>query len=117
MTYVDGFLLPVPRKNLHAYLAMARRGSKIWMEHGALSYKECVGDDLNVPFGLPFPKLMRLTRSEVPFLSFIVFRSRAHRDRVNAKVMKDPRMAAFAGEMPFDVKRMGYGGFKALVEA
>ena len=93
---------------------MARQGAKMWMKHGALDYKECVGDDMKVKFGLPFPKLMKLKAGEVPVFSFIVYRSRAHRDRVNAKVMKDPRMGEFAGEMPFDCKRMGYGGFFAF---
>jgi uncharacterized protein YbaA (DUF1428 family) len=117
MTYVDGFLLPVKRTKLKAYTAMARKASKIWKEHGALEYKECVGEDDKVPCGLPFPKLMKLKAGEVPVFAFIVYRSRAHRDKVNAKVMKDSRMSSFLGPMPFDMKRMGYGGFKTIVEA
>jgi uncharacterized protein YbaA (DUF1428 family) len=118
MSYVDGYVLPVPRKNLHEYVAMAKLGGKIWMDHGALDYKECVGEDLSVKCGLPFPKLMKLKRGEVVFFSFIVFKSRAHRDRVNAKVMKDPRLSeSMTKKMPFDIKRMAYGGFRVVVDA
>ena len=119
MRYVDGFLVPVPKKNLRAYVAMAKVGSRVWKEHGALEYVEAVGDDLKVKFGLPYPKLMKTKPGETVFYSFIVYRSRAHRDAVNKRVMKDPRLAAMmAGrKMPFDVKRMAYGGFRALVEA
>jgi uncharacterized protein YbaA (DUF1428 family) len=115
MTYVDGYLLPVAKKNLRAYKAMARVGERVWRDHGVLDYKETVGDDLKVPFGLPFPRLMKLKAGEVPVFSYIVYKSRAHRDRVNAKVMKDPRLAAMCGgPMPFDPKRMGYGGFRVI---
>lgn len=115
--YVDGFLLPVPKKKLAAYKRMAAKAGKIWREHGALDYKECVGDDLKPKMVLPFPKLMKLKAGEVPVFSYIVFKSRKHRDSVNAKVMKDPRLANMCDpkDMPFDMKRMGYGGFKVLV--
>jgi uncharacterized protein YbaA (DUF1428 family) len=114
--YVDGFLLPVPKKNLAAYRRMSQKAGKIWKEHGALEYRECVGDDLNVKMGLPFPRAMKLKPGETPVFSWIVYSSRAHRDRVNAKVMKDPRMGTMGGPMPFDVKRMAYGGFKTIVD-
>jgi uncharacterized protein YbaA (DUF1428 family) len=116
MNYVDGYLLPVPRRNLAAYRRMARLGAKIWLEHGALEYRECVGDDLAPPCGTPFPKLMKLRRGEVPVFSWIVYRSKAQRDRVNAAVMKDPRMVPPPGGMPFDLRRMAVGGFRVLVE-
>jgi len=118
MPYVDGFVLPVPKKNLKAYVKMAQAAGKIWKEHGALEFRECAGDDLNVQWGVPFSKIMKLKPGETVMFSYIVFKSRAHRDRVNAKVMKDPRMDAMmeGKEMPFDVKRMAYGGFKALVD-
>ena len=114
--YVDGFLLAVPKKNLRAYEKMARVGAKVWREHGALEYRECAGDDLNVKMGRPFSKLLKLKAGETAVFSWIVYRSKAHRDRVNAKVMKDPRMNAFEGKpMPFDFRRMSFGGFKVLV--
>ena len=116
MAYVDGFLIPVPKKNLKAYAKMAKLGAKIWREHGALDYMECVGDDMKPAFGLPFPKQMKLKAGEVPVFSYIVYKSRAHRDAVNKKVMSDPRMAEAPKEMPFDFKRMAFGGFKVLVE-
>jgi uncharacterized protein YbaA (DUF1428 family) len=118
MNYVDGFVIAVPKKNLPAYVKMARVAATVWREHGALDYKECVGDDLNVKMGLPFPKLANVKSNETVVFSYIVFKSRTHRDRVNAKVMKDPRIAASCNEknMPFDVKRMAYGGFKVLVD-
>ena len=94
MKYVDGFVLPVPKKNLEAYRRMAQKAGKIWREHGALDYKECVGDDLNVKMGVPFPKQMKLKPGETVVFAYIVYKSRAHRDKVNAKVMKDPRLAA-----------------------
>ena len=117
MRYVDGFLLPVPKKNLKAYLRMARWGARLWKKHGALEYRECVGDDLQVKFGVPFPRQLKLKPGETAVFSWIVYKSRAHRDRVNAKVMKDPRMAKAPPSMPFDIKRMCYGGFKILVDA
>ena len=119
MHYVDGFVIPIPRKNLPAYRRMARKAGKIWREHGALEYRECVGDDLKVKMGLPFPRMTRLKPRETVVFSWIVYKSRAHRDRVNARVMADPRIAEMmdAKAMPFDVKRMAYGGFTILVEA
>jgi uncharacterized protein YbaA (DUF1428 family) len=118
MQYVDGYVLPVPRKNVQAYRRMARAAGRIWREHGALEFRECVGDDLDVKLGVPFPRQVKLRRGETVVFSWIVFRSRAHRDRVNAKVFKDPRVAKLDPKaMPFDAKRMVYGGFKVLVAA
>ena len=113
MKYVDGYVLAVPKKNLKAYVRMARWGEKLWMKHGALQYMECIGDDLKPKWGALFPKLVKLKRGETVVFSFVVFKSRAHRDRVNAKVMKE--MMAMGGpppEMPFDPKRLAYAGFK-----
>src|SRR5690349_17552156 len=114
MNYVDGFLLPVPKKKLAAYRSLALRASKIWLEHGAVDYRECVGDDLNVKMGLPFPKGIKTKPGETVVFSYIVYKSRADRDRVNAKVMKDPRTQEMCDpkNTPFDIKRMMYGGFK-----
>ncbi|HKE61984.1 MAG TPA: DUF1428 domain-containing protein [Nitrospira sp.] len=119
MKYVDGFVLPVPKKNLKAYARMAQQAGKVWRDHGALDYKECVGDDLKVKMGMPFPRTVKLKAGETLVFSYIVYKSRAHRDRVNAKVMKDPRLKDMGDpkDMPFDVKRMNYGGFKVLVDA
>jgi len=116
MKYVDGFVFAVPRKNLKAYRRMARLGEKLWRKHGALDYKECVGDDLKPKWGALFPRMTGLKRGETVVFSYIVFRSRAHRDRVNAKVMKEISSTADqAMEMPFDMKRMAYGGFRVIV--
>jgi uncharacterized protein YbaA (DUF1428 family) len=117
--YVDGFVIPLPKKNLNAYRRLAQKAGEVWRDHGALDYKECVGDDLNVKMGLPFPRGIKAKSGEAVLFSYIVFKSRAHRDRVNAKVMKDPRLAKMMDPkaMPFDVKRMMYGGFKTIVEA
>ncbi len=93
MPYVDGYVLPVPKKNLQAYRRMAQKAGKIWREHGALEYRECAGDDLNIKWGVPFPRMIKLKPGETVVFAWIVFKSRAHRDRVNAKVMKDPRLA------------------------
>ncbi|MBX3407205.1 MAG: DUF1428 domain-containing protein [Phycisphaeraceae bacterium] len=119
MAYVDGFLLVVPTKNIKAYKKLATLGAKVWKDHGALEYRECVGDDMKVPFGLQFPKLTKAKAGETVVFSWIVYKSKADRNRVNAKVMKDPRMAAACdpGNMPFDVKKMSWGGFKVLVGA
>ena len=117
MSYVDGFVIPIPKKNLNIYARMAKQGAKAWMKHGALDYKECVGDDLQSKWGMPFPKLLKLKPGETAVFSYIVFKSRAHRDRVNAKVMKEMEKAGPPKEMPFDMKRMVYGGFKTLVES
>ena len=118
--YVDGFVLPVPKKNLAAYRKMAEKAAKVWKEHGALEYRECVGDDLNVKdMGVGFPRQIKTKNGETVVFSWIVYKSKGHRDGVNKKVMKDPRIAAMMDEksMPFDVKRMLYGGFKVIVEA
>lgn len=119
MAYVDGFVLPVPRRYLEAYRRIARTAGRVWREHGALEYRECVGDDLKVKKVVQFPKSVRAKAGETVVLAWIVFKSRAHRDRVNARVMKDPRIAKMMEPkaMPFDHKRMVYGGFKILVEA
>jgi uncharacterized protein YbaA (DUF1428 family) len=119
MRYVDGFLLAIPKKKMPAYLRMARTAGKVWRDHGALEYRECVGDDLKVKFGAPFPRAARARPGETVVFSWIVYKSRAHRDRVNAKVMKDPRLTGMMDPkaMPFDMKRMTYGGFKVLVDA
>jgi uncharacterized protein YbaA (DUF1428 family) len=116
MAYVDGFVLPVPRRSLAAYRRMAQKAGRIWQEHGALEYLECVGDDLDVKMGKSFPRQLDLRPGETVVFSWIVYRSRAHRDQVNTKVMNDPRLATPGEKMPFDVKRMVYGGFKTLVE-
>ena len=117
MSYVDGFLLPLPTKNLTAYRRIARTAAKVWREHGALDYRECAGDDLNVKFCVPFPRLLKPKRGETIVFAYIAYKSRAHRDAVNKKVMKDPRIAGMSTEkMPFDCKRMVYGGFKTIVE-
>ena len=118
MKYVDGYVLPVPKKNLTAYRRMAQKAGKIWREYGALEFRECVGDDLKVKMAASFPATIKLKAGEVVLFSFIVFRSRAHRDTVNAKVMKDPRLAKMMDlkSMPFDSKRMVYGGFKVVVD-
>ena len=119
MRYVDGYVLPVPKKNLRAYRRLAKNAGRIWREHGALEYREWVGDDLKVKFGVPFPRLAKAKPGETVVFAWIVFKSRAHRDRVNAKVMKDPRLANIGDEesMPFDCTRMAWGGFKMLVDA
>ncbi len=119
MSYVDGFVLSVPQKKMPAYVRMARVGAKVWKKHGALEYFECAGDDMQMKMGIPFPRLARVKRGETVIFSWIVYKSRAHRDAVNAKVMKDPRLVAMMKmkAMPFDMKRMSYGGFKVLVEA
>ena len=118
MPYVDGYVLPLPTKNLAAYRRMARTAAKVWRDHGALEYRECVGEDLKVKWGTTFARNLELKRGETVIFAWIVFKSRAHRDRVNAKVMKDPRLnMQDMKDMPFDDKRMVYGGFKVIVEA
>jgi uncharacterized protein YbaA (DUF1428 family) len=119
MKYVDGYVLPVPKKNLAAYRRMAQKGGKVWMEHGALQFCECVGDDLKTKMAMSFPHTIKLKPGETVVFSWIVFKSRAHRNSVNAKVMKDPRLAKMMDlkAMPFDMKRMVYGGFKMMVDA
>jgi uncharacterized protein YbaA (DUF1428 family) len=119
MRYVDGFLIAVPKRKMQTYLRIARQAGKIWREHGVLEYRECVGDDLKVKFGTSFPRVAKAQSGETVVFSWIVYKSRAHRDRVNAKVMKDPRLNSMMDpkSMPFDMKRMSYGGFKVLVDA
>ena len=119
MPYVDGFVIPVPKRKLATYRRIARLAGKIWMEHGALEYRECVGEDLVLKpkMGKSFPKLTAAKPGETVLFSWIVYKSRAHRDRVNARVMKDPRMGRMMKEpMPFDGKRMSYGGFETIVD-
>jgi uncharacterized protein YbaA (DUF1428 family) len=117
MPYVDGYLLPLPKKNLKTYLRMAQRCGKIWREHGAIEYRECAGDDLKIKGLMPFPRTVKTKPGETVVFSWIVFKSRAHRDRVNAKAMKDPRiLKMMQTPPPFDCKRMNYGGFKTLVD-
>jgi uncharacterized protein YbaA (DUF1428 family) len=118
MPYVDGFVLPVPKKNLQIYRRISSKAGKVWRKHGALQYVEAVGDDLDVRFGASFKKTIKLKRGETVLFSWIVFKSRSHRDQVNAKVMQDPHMNKMMekGPMPFDLKRMVYGGFKFLVD-
>lgn len=117
--YVDGFVIPLPEKNLADYRKMARLAGKVWREHGALEYRECVGEDMDVKFGLPFPKIAKTKPGETVVFAWIVYKSRAHRDKVNAKVMADPRLAKMMDpkNQPFDCKRMTYGGFEVIVDA
>ena len=118
MAYADGFVIPIPKKNVEAYRSIARKAGKIWREHGALEYYECVGDDLAVPPPFTgFGQMASLKKNETVIFAWIVYRSRAHRDRVNAKVMKDPRMQKMPKTMPFDHARMSMGGFKVIVKA
>ncbi len=117
MSYVDGFVIPIPKKNLPAYRRMAQIAGKIWRKHGALDYKECVGDDLESKYGMAFPRLTKLKRGETVVFAFIVYKSRTHRDRVNAAVMREIEKMKWPAKMPFDIKRMVYGGFKVLVDA
>lgn len=116
MAYVDGFVLPVPKRKLAAYRRMARKAGKVWKEHGALDFKECVADDVKRGKWTSFPRAVKLKPGETVFFSYIVYKSRRDRDRVNAKVMKDKRIAGMdMRDMPFDVRRMIYGGFKVVV--
>ena len=119
MAYVDGFVLAVPKKKLEAYRKIAAKAGKIWRELGALQYVEAVGDDLDIKMGTPFPTLVKVKPGETVVFSWIVYKSRAHRDRVNKKVMADPRLKSMMDmkDMPFDMKRMSMGGFKYLVDA
>jgi uncharacterized protein YbaA (DUF1428 family) len=117
--YVDGFVVPVPRKNLPAYRRMASLAGKVWREHGALEYIECVADDVKPGKYTSFPQSVKLKRGETVVFSWIVYKSRKHRDSVNAKVMKDPRIAPMMDvkALPFDGKRMFWGGFKVMLDA
>jgi uncharacterized protein YbaA (DUF1428 family) len=116
MAYADGIVIPIPKKNVDAYRKMARLGRKVWMEHGALEYYECVGDDLAIPAMFQgFGKMAKLKKNETVIFAWIVYKSKAHRNKVNAKVMADPRLK-MSGKMPFDHKRMAFGGFKVIVK-
>ena len=117
MPYVDGFVVPVPKKKLNAYKSLARKAGKIWKEHGALEFHECVADDVKPGKWTSFPQSVKLKPDETVVFSWITYKSRAHRDRVNAKVMKDPRLAKMMNpkEMPFDGKHMIFGGFKVML--
>lgn len=116
--YVDGFLLPVPKKSLGAYKKLALVASKVWRDHGALQYVEAVGEDLTPGFGPSFKKVAKPKAGETVVFAFIVYKSRTHRDAVNKRVMKDKRLAESCGaaDMPFDPKRMAFGGFQVIVE-
>ena len=119
MPYVDGFIVAVPKKNLDAYRRMAKKAGKVWREYGALEYREWVAEDVKVGKLTSFPRSVKLKPTETVVFSYIVYKSRADRDKCLAKVMKDPRLAAMMNPkaMPFDGKRMIYGGFKVMVEA
>jgi uncharacterized protein YbaA (DUF1428 family) len=116
--YVDGFVIPIPKRNIDAYRRMARKAGKIWREHGALEYRECVAEDVKPGKLTSFPQSVKLKPDETMVFSWIVYKSRAQRDRINAKVMKDPRLKDMmeAKAMPFDAKRMIYGGFEVIVD-
>ena len=118
MSYVDGFIVPVPKRNLVAYRSMARKAGKVWREHGALAYRECIADDVKWGKWTSFPRAVKLKGKEAVWFSWIVYKNRKHRDRVLAKVMKDKRLASMMDpkQMPFDGKRMIYGGFKVMVD-
>lgn len=118
MAYVDGFVLPVPKNKLQAYVRMARKSGKVWREHGALDYRECVADDVKKGKWTSFPQAVKLKPGEVVWFSWIVYRNRRHRDSVNKKVMKDPRITSMMDpkKFPFDGRRMFWGGFKVMVD-
>jgi uncharacterized protein YbaA (DUF1428 family) len=119
MRYVDGYVLPVPKRNITAYRRMAQKAGRVWREHGALEYVEGVADDVKSGKHTSFPQSVKLKPGETVVFAYIVYKSRAHRDRVNAKVMKDPRLANMMDPkaLPFDGKRMFWGGFKVLVDS
>jgi len=118
MNYVDGFVTPVPKRKVEAYRRFARKGAKVFRQHGALEYRECIADDLPPAKGVSFPRSVKLKPGEIVFFSWIVYKSRAHRDRVMAKAMKDPAFAHVDPKtLPFDWKRTVYGGFKIVVES
>jgi uncharacterized protein YbaA (DUF1428 family) len=118
MPYVDGFIVPVAKKNLQAYRNMAKKAGKVWREHGALEFRESIAEDVKVGKRTSFPRSVKLKPGETVIFSWIVYKSRAHRDRVNAKVMKDPRLAEMMNPqaMPFDGKRMIFGGFEIMID-
>ncbi len=115
--YVDGYVIPIKKRKVKDYLRMAKLGARLWKDHGAVAYAECVGDDLAAHFGQGFRKMARLAPGETVIFAWVVFRSRAHRDKVNAAVMKDPRMSGpeMTAAMPFDPKRFAMGGFDVRV--
>ncbi len=117
--YVDGFVIALPKKNVEAYKKMAQVACKVWLKHGALAYRECIGEDLNSKMGVPFPKLSKAKPNETVVFAWITYKSRAHRDRVNAKVMKDSEITNSCDPKnpPFDMKRLTYGGFTTLVSS
>lgn len=116
--YADGFLLVVPKKNLKSYMALAKKAGKVWMDHGALEYRECAGDDLKVKCGVSFPERAKAKPADAIVFSWIVYKSRQHRDKVNAAVMADPRLAKMMPKaMPFDMNKMSHGGFVVHVDA
>ena len=115
--YVDGFVLPVPKRNAAAYRRLARKAGKLWIEHGALEYRECRAEDVKPGKLTSFPQSVKLEKGEVVWFSWIVYKSRKHRDRVNARVMRDPRLKRMhPSQMPFDARRMLYGGFEVEVD-
>jgi uncharacterized protein YbaA (DUF1428 family) len=118
MAYVDGFVIPIPKKNLAAYRRLAKQAGKVWKDLGALEYRECAGDDLiDKKMGGMFPKMAKLKKNETVVFSWVVYKSKAHRNAVNKKIMKDPRILRMMKQpMPFDGKRMAFGGFKVLVD-
>ena len=118
MSYIDGFVVPVPKKNLPAYRRMAQKAGKVWREYGALEYREWIADDVKMGKHTSFPQSVKLKPDEIVVYSWIVFKSRVQRDRINAKVMKDPRLADMMDPkaLPFDGKRLIYGGFKLLID-
>lgn len=113
--YVDGFVIPIKKKNLKAYTKMAKLGCNVWLKHGALDYYECVGAKLENDWGLPFTKLCKLKKDETVVFAWAVYKSKAHRDQVAKKIHADPAMNSFHGEMPFDMKRFSAGEFKVIV--
>lgn len=117
--YVDGFVIPIAKKNLKKYMSIAKQASVVFKEHGAIEYRECAADDIKTSFGTPFAKLARLKPGETVVFSWVVYKSKADRDKANKKIMKDPRLAAMMDpkNMPFDMKRMTMGGFNCMVDA
>ena len=118
MEYVDGFVLPLPKKNVNEYKRIARLAGKVWRDHGALDYRECVADDISVGKRTSFPRSVKMKSGETVVFAWITYKSRKERDRINKKVMKDPRLAKMMDpkKMPFDARRMFWGGFKTIVE-
>lgn len=116
--YIDGFVLVIPKKKVDAYKKIATKASKIWRKYGALDYRECVGEDLNIKMGMPFGKLLKVKPTETVVFAWITYKSRKHRDTVNKKVISDPAMEKMCNpeNAPFDIKRMSYGGFETIVK-